>query len=112
MITISLPMPPSVNELYLVRPRRRIKSPKYRSWLRSAAWQIKAQRLRPIDGPWRIAVVLPRGMKGDCDNRLKGLLDALVLSGIVEDDRRCVGINVEKTGETPEAVVILRAANG
>jgi len=110
VLTLALPLPPSVNELYLVAGRRRIKHPKYRRWLNDAAWQIKAQRLRPIEGPWQIAITLPRGMRGDPDNRLKGLLDALVLSGIVVDDRYCMGVSVERTGNSTDAIVTVRPA--
>jgi crossover junction endodeoxyribonuclease RusA len=112
MIVAKLPMPPSVNALYANVGRRRVKTKVARNWHRDAAWAIKlaAGRIR-IQGPWAISVVLPQSMKGDCDNRLKPLLDAAVASGVVIDDRHCADIKVQRTGETSEAIITLRAAD-
>jgi Holliday junction resolvase RusA-like endonuclease len=109
MIVAALPMPPSVNALYATIGRRRVKTKAARNWHRTASWQIKiAAKGQRIAGAWAITVVLPRGMKGDCDNRLKAVLDAAVASGCVIDDRHCVAVAVERTGETTEAIVTLR----
>src|SRR5262245_20470260 len=79
MIKVALSLPPSVNSLYANVGRKRVKTAKARRWHDTAAWQIKlaAGRIR-IEGPWAIGVVLPRSMRGDCDNRLKPILDAAV----------------------------------
>src|SRR5689334_14710473 len=75
MITVVLPMPPSVNQLYATIGRKRVKTRHARAWHKEAAWTIKlgawGQR---IEGPWAIGVVLPKAMKGDPDNRLKAIL--------------------------------------
>jgi crossover junction endodeoxyribonuclease RusA len=111
MIVATLPMPPSVNALYANIGRRRVKTKVARRWHRDASWLIKlTAKGRRIEGPWAISLVLPRSMKGDPDNRLKAVLDAAVASGCVIDDRHCVAVNVQRTGETSEAVVTLRAA--
>src|SRR5262245_52728743 len=110
-VTIALPMPPSLNGMYATVRGRRVKTKAARRWANAAAWQIKiGAGGHRIDGPWAIGVVLPCSMKGDPDNRLKAILDAAVASGIVCDDRHCVGVNVERTGETDEAIVTLRSA--
>src|SRR5262249_29623471 len=111
MITVALPMPPSTNALYSTYKGRRVKSKVARRWAQDAAWQIKipAGRLR-IQGPGAVSLVLPLEMNGDADNRLKAVLDAVVASGVCEDDRHCFGINVERTGESDQAVITLRAA--
>jgi Holliday junction resolvase RusA-like endonuclease len=111
MIVATLPMPPSVNQLYANVGRRRVKTKVARNWHRDASWRIALEgRGRWIKGPWRIHVVLPRSMRGDCDNRLKPILDAAVASGVVIDDRHCVAVSVERSGETSEAIVTLRPA--
>jgi len=113
MITISLPLPPSVNQLYANVGRRRVKTKAARNWHKEASWLIKLEaKGRRIDGPWAISVTLPRSMKGDPDNRLKAVLDAAVASGCVIDDRHCVAVNVVRTGATSAALVTLRAADG
>lgn len=112
MITVQLPLPPSVNGLYATVRGRRIKTQHARKWHRDASWSIKIEaKGRKIKGPWAVDVVLPRSMRGDCDNRLKILLDACVASGVVPDDRYVDGITVKRTGETSECLVTLRGAN-
>src|SRR5262245_41521524 len=104
MITVALPMPVSVNQLYATVRGRRVKTKVARRWQRDASWLIKLEaKGRRIEGPWAIGVVLPRSTKGDPDNRLKAVLDAAVASGAVSDDRYCVAVNVERTGETSQA---------
>ena len=43
-IALTLPPPPSANAMYLVRGRRRIKSPKYRAWLETVGRELLLQR--------------------------------------------------------------------
>jgi len=107
MIKVALSLPPSVNSLYANVGRKRVKTAKARRWHDTAAWQIKlaAGRIR-IEGPWAIGVVLPRSMRGDCDNRLKPILDAAVASGCVIDDSHCMGVTVTRTGEATDSAVI------
>ena len=103
-IVVSLLVPPSVNLLYATVGRRRIKTRAARRWHREQAGT------RKIQGPWAIAVRLPKATKGDPDNRLKILVDACVASGVVSDDRYCAAISVARTGDGPEAIVTLRGA--
>jgi crossover junction endodeoxyribonuclease RusA len=111
-ITVAVPMPPSVNQLYANVGRRRVKTALARRWHRNASWMIKLEaKGQQIQGPWAIGVVLPRSMRGDPDNRLKAILDAAVASGTVADDRYCVAVNVERTGEAPDVQITLRPAS-
>jgi len=104
-------MPPSTNALYSTVRGRRIKTKVARRWCRDASWLIKlGAGGGRIEGRWAIGVVLPRSTKGDPDNRLKAVLDAAVASSVVIDDRHCVAVNVERTGETTEAIVTLSSA--
>src|SRR5262245_39720721 len=89
-LTFALPIPPSMNEMYANVRGRRVKTRAARRWHHDASWLIKLEAGGSrIEGPWAIGVVYPRSMKGDVDNRLKALLDAVVASGIVCDDRYC-----------------------
>jgi Holliday junction resolvase RusA-like endonuclease len=96
-----LPIPPSVNGLYInVRGRGRVKSARYRAWLKHAGWELQAQkgRMKTILGPVKVAIyaVRPKGQRApDIDNIQKALLDILVEHKIIEDDRHVVKVSSE-----------------
>jgi Holliday junction resolvase RusA-like endonuclease len=104
-VRLSAP-PPSTNALYLYARGKRVRAPAYRRWAERAAWEMVAQAgRRRVTGAWTAHVVLPKTIRGDLDNRLKGLVDAVVRAGITADDRFLTGLTVEKTG-TDSAVTI------
>jgi crossover junction endodeoxyribonuclease RusA len=90
--TITLPMPPSLNNIFVnVRGRGRVPSKKYCAWKKIAGWALIAQSPRKIDGPVTIAMRLARPTaNSDLDNRIKPLLDLLVIHGVITDDRYVV----------------------
>jgi Holliday junction resolvase RusA-like endonuclease len=74
-----------------------------------AAWRNEFQALcyqhgwhkKPVRGKFKINVTLDRrSMRGDIDNRMKAILDALHINGITDDDRHCERICIER-GEAP-----------
>lgn len=92
-VTIHLPMPPSVNNLYINAGRKRVRSPRYRAWQDDAGWRLKAARLEPIKGPVSVVVerYVPDKRRRDADNLNKPVLDLLVAYGVIEaDDNRIV----------------------
>jgi Holliday junction resolvase RusA-like endonuclease len=102
---ISLPLPPSVNGLFVnVRGRGRVRSEGYRKWALEAGWMLKAQRPGKFLVPVNISIEInpPNGRAFDLDNRNKALLDLLVEHQIIPDDSirwvRKVSIQVVKTG--------------
>lgn len=101
-------MPPSLNNAYenfqarskktgkMVTRRRR--SDAFDAWKNTAVGCIlqavpAAHRIR---GPICVAIALPEKMKGDVDNRIKGVLDALVASGRIDDDRNVIEVSAGK----------------
>lgn len=82
MISFTLPVPPSTNQLY---SGRRFKTPTYKAWINEAGWEVKLRNIQPIKGPFHLTIYLPGKM--DLDN-LKAIPDLLVSMGIIEDDRR------------------------
>lgn len=93
MITIALPPPPSTNAIWKpTRAGRIIVSPAYRDWKAMAKREVAAQRAGlAIAGPFRVAIVLPEGMRGDGDNLIKPTLDACQNGGAIANDRDCIG---------------------
>jgi Holliday junction resolvase RusA-like endonuclease len=92
MPTYAITVPPSVNAIYANRntPGQfgRRKTPKYKNWLKGEMNALIYQRAKPIKGPVSVKIVLPNTMRGDADNRLKGTLDLLVKSGLIENDSK------------------------
>lgn len=89
---VTLPFPPSVNNLFsqgMVNGRmRRFPSKQYKAW-RKAAWaHIKQARIPRIEGKVaiRISLTPPNAARRDVDNYNKGILDALVDAGVLDDD--------------------------
>ena len=106
--TFWLPMPPSLNNAYenfSARSKktgrmvtRRRKSDEYAKWKTNAALLIE-ENVAPymrISGPVCIAIALPEKMRGDVDNRIKPILDALVASGRIDDDRNVIEVSAGK----------------
>ncbi len=90
-ILIYLPFPPSVNEMFANNNRAgrgRILSTFYRAWKEEAGWMLKAQKIKPYIGRFRLGIQLDDSHRGDCDNRVKAVSDLLVSNGIVQGDQK------------------------
>lgn len=87
-VVLTLPMPPSVNGLWINVPgRRRVKSKIYKAWATAAGWELAIQRPSKIKGRYNIRIEAARLRKGsDIGNREKSLSDLLVKHQVVEDD--------------------------
>ena len=91
-LTVRLALPPSVNSIWRATIGRNGKPRTYRArtyaaWMHTAAWTVKeaVTRKGPIIGDVSVEVYLhPR--RGDLDNRLKAICDALVQGGAITDD--------------------------
>jgi Holliday junction resolvase RusA-like endonuclease len=85
MITLTLPMPVSTNQLYRIVGKRLVLSAKYRAWIYEAGWELKRQKPGSIKGRVKISYVYGKS-NIDLDNRKKSLLDLLKQHGVIEDD--------------------------
>ena len=89
MTVISLPFPPSVNNLYLNAPGRgRVPTARYSKWRTEALWDIRMQRAKPVPGAVHVHIrlVAPDKRRRDADNTFKAVLDALAKGNVIEDD--------------------------
>jgi Holliday junction resolvase RusA-like endonuclease len=115
MIVFDLPLPPSVNSLYLNKPGvGRIKAPSYRLWCNEAGLEAKIQKLGwdyqvlaawqgiILDQKYRLTIDVPENMRGDIDNRNKAVLDLLVNLGLTPDDRHCQSVTVRRSAKIPK----------
>lgn len=87
-------MPPSANGLRksFVKDGKvfSAKSEKYAAWRKAVVWEIAAQRVGRVDGPYSLSIAAQRNWRSkhprDIDNIIKPISDALVKAGVVQDD--------------------------
>lgn len=94
-VILDLPMPPSVNRIWRARKGGRCHvslSPEYQRWKREADALLLAGRqlkgARTVEGPFECEIALKR-VRGDIDNRAKGLMDFLQSRNVIADDKNC-----------------------
>jgi len=88
-VTLSLPMPPSVNQLYAnARGKGRIKTAKYRDWLTEAGVTLEQQKPDHLSGWVSVTYLIckPDARKRDLMNLEKALSDLLCKHYVIEDD--------------------------
>jgi Holliday junction resolvase RusA-like endonuclease len=91
---VTLPFPPTVNNLFANTPNGRVRTAKYRAWAKAALTHCRGARR--IAGPYRLTVLAtrPDSRKRDLSNLLKATEDLLVKAGLVQDDSLCTDIQL------------------
>lgn len=91
MTTITLPVPPSANNLFRNVRKGRVVTERYQSWLNAAGWELQSQRIAPIDGPVHLAIAInEKKTRCDLGNCEKATVDLLVKHGVIADDNKRV----------------------
>jgi Holliday junction resolvase RusA-like endonuclease len=90
MITFNLPIPPSVNKIWRRSKNGMFKSANYQKWILLARVSLSQIESEVVWPQVNITITI-NGGKGwrsnrDIDNVPKGILDSLVLEGIIPDD--------------------------
>jgi hypothetical protein len=97
MITLTLPMPPSVNNLHIGTGKNCRRHPTYEAWIQEAGWRIVEARAQwatkalPADAWYWTDIRLPHTHLGDSDNRIKALHDLLWTMQVTPDDKWLLG---------------------
>jgi len=90
-IVLTLPMPPTTNNLFAGTGRRRIKTRQYQAWENQAGWALLRQRPPRIKGPVAVTIEVSDGESSttwDLCNREKATMDLLVAHGIIQGDHK------------------------
>lgn len=100
MITLTLPNPPSANRYWRRAGRHIHKSAEAKAYQEAVAWL--AHGVQPLQGEVAVHLAWYRPAKrGDLDNRIKVILDAL--NGVAyEDDKQIVKIIAERHDDKHE----------
>lgn len=86
---ITLPVPPSTNELFRNVPGRgRVITGAYQRWIADAKTRFWGVKYQMFDVPVSITVTLPDKRGPDCDNCLKAPIDLMKKMGVIKDDNR------------------------
>lgn len=89
-IALTLPVCPSTNSLWITPPhfKRRVRSPEYATWLRSAGWVARSQLVGvpTITGTFTARIEVPAKSRRDRDNWSKALMDLCQSVGAVRND--------------------------
>lgn len=112
-LRLRLPIPPSVNGMYVNVPGRgRVSSKALRDWKKDAGWRLQSQPRQQFAGPFRIMLYVPAAMRGDVDARLKAAIDLLVTHKITPDDRFAQSVSAERCEAVPpgECLLIIESA--
>jgi crossover junction endodeoxyribonuclease RusA len=109
MNVLTLPYPPSTNNLYATVRGRRVLSREGRQYKERAAILAVAHGMKPVDGEVVVTLKVYRPRRaGDLDNTLKIILDSL--KGIAwADDAQVVGIDARRYEDkhNPRVVVLI-----
>lgn len=110
---IALPWPPSTNNLFVNKGRRRFVSQEYAAWRREAGWTLQAQRPPKFLGQVEIGIELcaPHRRRYDLDNRVKATLDLLTEHRVIRDDSDpwVRAVSVRRVENAAPCVVTVRA---
>jgi len=109
-IILTMPVPPSVNNLFINLRHGRAPSKRYKAWQTEAGWELQRQRPGRIAGEWEIDIALPIGTVADLDNLAKPILDLLVKHRVVTDDKFCTRLTVANAKTLGSCIITLRAA--
>jgi crossover junction endodeoxyribonuclease RusA len=114
IVTVSLPVPPSVNGAYRnVAGRGRVKSRSYKIWLRNAdaIYLSQKREIKPVTGPCDLYIKIPASTRGDVSNRIKAVEDYLVSREITGDDRHNRKVTIERDESVTCCVVTITPAD-
>lgn len=98
-IVLDLPMPPSVNHIWKRSKMGVYRSAKYMRWLERADMMVLASKQYPrrkIVGKFEAHILLDESASwGDCDNRIKCVLDWCGSRDVITDDKHCRKVTAE-----------------
>lgn len=109
---ITVPTPPSVNQLYATdwKTKRRFESKTYTEWKQQAAlaFMLGKQTTGHHKGKVIVTYILSRPNKlSDIGNREKALSDFIVSCGIISDDRKIEKITIGWSESVTGAKIII-----
>ena len=108
-VVITLPMPPSVNRLWTVKPGGMYRSRRYETWARAAGNEINRQKPGSVRGHYELTLTVEdKPRRPDLGNTEKAVSDLLQEHGVIENDALCQKITLEWSREVKGARVAVQ----
>ena len=103
MTTLTLPWPPSTNNLFRNAGKRRIKTDHYTRWITEAGWTLATQHPPRLSGRYVLGLTLhpPTRAARDLDNFVKAVSDLLVAHEVIEGDHLAQRITLAWSDDPP-----------
>jgi len=94
MTSLTLPYPPTTNNLFFNAGKRRVRTKRYDLWIAEATVWVLQQRPAKTVGAFDLLIIATRPDRRarDISNLIKPIEDLLVKCGIVEDDSRAMQV--------------------
>jgi crossover junction endodeoxyribonuclease RusA len=101
--TLTLPWPPSTNNLFRNAGKSRIKTDHYTRWITEAGWTLATQHPPRLSGRYVLGLTLhpPTRAARDLDNFVKAVSDLLVAHEVIEGDHLARRIVLEWSDDAP-----------
>lgn len=107
-VALELPKPISTNALWRTsKAGGMYLSPAYKAWRTEVGLLANANRVGGIHGPYALTVNVSHKWRGDLDNALKALSDALQEQGVIQNDRLCQEIKIRRSTATAGMSVLI-----
>ena len=94
----TLPICPSVNNLFINASTGRVRGAPYKRWCRDAGWSLREQGVVPVAGIVAMLIEAPLHRRRDVDNAIKPVLDLLVRLGVLVDDNLVDDLRITRRG--------------
>ena len=93
-LVITLPLPPTTNNLFAGNGKRRYRTKEYEAWAKEAGWALNTQRPQgrgPLQVLGQVSIWIevrepPTEREEDLANREKAAVDLLVTHGVIQGD--------------------------
>jgi Holliday junction resolvase RusA-like endonuclease len=109
-VALDLPKPISVNSLWRTTKVGGVYlSAKYKAWRTEVGLLINANRVGGVPGPYALTVNVSAKWRGDLDNALKALSDALQEHGVISNDRLAQSITIRRSASVSGMSVLIVA---
>ena len=99
MLEFALPLPPSVNDMWVMRNGGLYKSARYKTWAEEAGWSVKRQ-MAGLSGFGKqqveVEICVPLDRRRDVDNFIKPALDLLQKMKVYRNDNQVARIKAER----------------
>jgi crossover junction endodeoxyribonuclease RusA len=112
LVQLSLPFPPTTNNLFRNAGRKRVRTAAYDAWFALASTHVKDGHRQNL-GAYCLSICLKRPDKRrrDIGNLEKAVSDLLVAHGVVRDDSLCERLTMQwDAGMKEECVVLVMPA--